>query len=1055
MSRQRVVIVGAGPAGLTAAYKLLEDGGSKNYKVIVLEADKQVGGISKTINYKGNRMDLGGHRFFTKDPEVKAFWNKILPMKQRPRVSHIYCNRAFFDYPPKINFETAKKMGWKQITVVGLSYLKSFFFKKDERSLEDFYINRFGKKLYQMFFRDYTEKLWGVPPSKISAEWGAQRVKGLSITAVLKNFFIPKARKETSLIEQFEYPKYGPGQMYEKMAKDIVKMGGEIITNAKVVNISLCEKKVTTIWYKKDGKKKRISIDWLISSMPIKDLIHDMGINVPKRVRTIAEKLPYRDFRTIGILAKKTKSKLPDSWIYIQEPGVKMGRIQIFNNWSPDMVKDKKNTWMGLEYFCNKNDEIDKMTDAEFYKLASEELCKIGLVVKKSDIIDYHCERVSKAYPAYFGNYKNFPTVRKFLDDIPNLYLVGRNGQHRYNNMDHSILTAFEAVKNIKGDKKSKDNVWAVNTDKEYHEEDVKNALKQKNRFISWIVRNKKPLIVFGIYATISLIAVLFHEPWEDEAQAWLTARDCTPTELIGRMSIEGHFLPWYLVLMPFAKLGFAFKTINIVSWLITGCAAWLMLKKLPCKFYKRALFIFTLPMLYLFPDISRCYCLIPLATILAIMFYKNRFEKPIPYLCSIVLMANTHIFCLMFALIMGLEYLLDWLRIYRNLNTKQNRKILIGIIGAVILCILSILPLFGSVGSNAQSGVTITSEPFTMAKFLGIVYDYLGMGFWCIPITITIILSTLFLVSCAAEQPMTFLKIAAALLWQLLIINFLYATLLPSRATVAIFIVLFFMMCKRWRQQKKLSAKTQMVQAIIAKTGLILILLYLVFKTGAMSYSILCCIFLGIFLIPIWLKKLHGFEIKNLNQKMLKIASGGLLLCSIIAGFIAFSKEIALPFSDAEVTAKYISDNLENDALFISLNENTSFITTPIIAHLLDNKNNHARFYDLANQRYYTYSNNNSSITDDKFDLVSFIKNFKNNINSNSLIYYIEPYPAQPNELANVLNDIIEKEVDLKTNGTLAKIYDSVDYNTNIDYDFHSCYEYYRIYRVDISKKL
>ena len=513
---KKVLIIGAGPAGLTAAYELMDK--SKDYEVIVFEETDCFGGISRTVNYKGNRMDMGGHRFFSKVPEVNEWWEKMLPtqgampyddillnrqstvveggpnpeeadrvMLRRNRLSRIFFNNKFFDYPVSLKFETIKNMGFGTTVIVGFSYLKSVFHKREEKSLEDFYINRFGKKLYSMFFENYTENLWGRHPSEISPEWGAQRVKGLSIIAIIKDIFgkifNKKNRKvETSLIEEFAYPKLGPGQLWELTAADFEKMGGTIIKNAKVVNIIKDENNnLKGLVYEKEGERITVEGDYVISSMPVKDLV--LGMNdVPEQYANIAEGLPYRDYMTVGVLIphlelkNETKIKtigniVPDNWVYVHDRNVTMGRFQIYNNWSPYMVKDIENSvWIGLEYFCNEGDNMWSMADEDFAEMAIKEMVTMGLIKDESAVLDSHVERVKKAYPAYFDTYENMDQLREYLDSIPNLFCVGRNGQHRYNNIDHSMCTSFEAVKNILSGETGKDNIWNVNTEKEYHE---------------------------------------------------------------------------------------------------------------------------------------------------------------------------------------------------------------------------------------------------------------------------------------------------------------------------------------------------------------------------------------------------------------------------------------------------------------------------------------------------------------------------------------------------------------------------------------------------------
>ncbi len=515
MDKKTALIIGAGPAGLTAAYQLLKE---TDIRPIILEEENFVGGISRTAEYHGNRMDIGGHRFFTKAPEVNALWNEIMPLQGSPsqddiilhtadkelnpggpdpekdervmllrrRVSRIYFLKKFFDYPISMKGETFKNMGLGRTVKAGFGYLASVIARKKEDSLENFYINRFGRPLYEMFFEDYTTKLWGRHPSQISADWGAQRVKGLSLTKavwtmVSKPFRRRDAKVETSLIEQYEYPKRGPGQFYEFMAESIQENGGEIHFGAKVTDIRVENGRVRSVTSDCGGVRKTWDADVFFSSMPVKDLIAGMN-GVPAEVRRIADGLPYRDFITVGLLVRKleiqneTKLKtvgniVPDCWIYIQDREVKLGRLQIFNNWSPYMVKDPENTvWIGLEYFCSEGDEMWEADDASFIDFAKKELASIG-VIREENVLDATRIRVKKAYPAYFDSYSEFDTVKKFLSGLDNLWCIGRNGQHKYNNMDHSILTAIEAVRAVKTGSTDKTAVWEVNMEQEYHEE--------------------------------------------------------------------------------------------------------------------------------------------------------------------------------------------------------------------------------------------------------------------------------------------------------------------------------------------------------------------------------------------------------------------------------------------------------------------------------------------------------------------------------------------------------------------------------------------------------
>ena len=504
------IIIGAGPAGLTAAYRFLLD---TDIKPVILEESEYIGGISRTAVVGGNRMDIGGHRFFSKNDEVNAMWQELMPLQGKPsiddltlgvekplseggpdpetedrvmllrnRISRIFFLRKFFDYPISLKPETFKNMGFANTMRAGFGYLGSCIVKKKEDSLENFYINRFGRPLYEMFFEDYTTKLWGRSPAQISADWGAQRVKGLSLSKAVWNVltkpFRPKDKVETSLIEQYYYPKKGPGQLWETLADEIRRRGGEIIMNTRIERIRVENGRVSAVTAA-DGRE--FTGDYFMSTMPVKDLVAGMGEAAPADVRRIAAGLPYRDFITVGLLVNKLKLQnktkvrtltgvVPDCWIYVQERDVKIGRLQLFNNWSPYMVADPKHTmWIGLEYFCNEGDELWSMSDEAFIDFAIGELVKID-VIDRSDVIDSTRIRVKKAYPAYFDTYSEFDTVKDYLSGIENLWCLGRNGQHRYNNMDHSMLTAMEAVRAIAAGSTDKSAVWGVNTEKEYHE---------------------------------------------------------------------------------------------------------------------------------------------------------------------------------------------------------------------------------------------------------------------------------------------------------------------------------------------------------------------------------------------------------------------------------------------------------------------------------------------------------------------------------------------------------------------------------------------------------
>jgi protoporphyrinogen oxidase len=527
MNQKSAIIIGAGPAGLTAAYELLTRAG---IKPIVLEKSDCMGGISRTVNYKGNRIDIGGHRFFSKSDRVMEWWLQMLPLQAsetgptaikyhrmersitpsasgperadgdrlmllRPRKSRIYYLRRFFDYPISLSKDTLLKLGLWRTFKIGVSYLQSALFPlKREETLEQFFINRFGRELYGTFFKSYTEKVWGVPCNQISAEWGAQRIKGLSVWSTLmhalKKVFQSDGRDigqkgtQTSLIEQFLYPKFGPGQMWDEAARRIREMGGEILTGYRA------DKILTDGWRVKGleatnaatGRKETFEGDYFFSTAPVQEIMRSFDVAPPANVMEVSDGLVYRDFITVGLLVgslrihdetPQGKKLIGDNWIYIQEPDVQLGRLQIFNNWSPFMVADAGNVWLGLEYFCNKTDETWKLSDEQMVALAREELSKIG-IIDASEVLDATVLRMEKTYPAYFGTYDRFGEIRAHVDRYENLFLIGRNGMHRYNNQDHSMLTAMMAVDDIIAGKTDKSGLWEVNTEMDYHEEEGK-----------------------------------------------------------------------------------------------------------------------------------------------------------------------------------------------------------------------------------------------------------------------------------------------------------------------------------------------------------------------------------------------------------------------------------------------------------------------------------------------------------------------------------------------------------------------------------------------------
>jgi protoporphyrinogen oxidase len=519
-----VAIAGAGPAGLTAALELLR---RSDCRPLVFESDAQVGGISKTIEYRGNRMDLGGHRFFSKSDWVMDWWQDLMPVDPeddsgaplhiayqgssrslqpratdtvsdgrvllvRSRLSRIYYRRRFFDYPLRLNGRTLANLGWLEALMLGASYTRARAVPRSpESTLEDFFINRFGERLYRTFFKDYTEKVWGVPCQEIAAEWGAQRVKGLSVTRAITHALrsalgrrgdLRQKGVETSLIERFLYPRLGPGQMWETAADHVRQLGGEVHLRHTVTGVRREGARITAIEVHDaaSGTNRTLDCDAFISTMPLRTLAGQLNPEDAAIVE-IANGLPYRDFMTAGLVVRRmrpstggaaaqTNGMPPDNWIYIQEPDVRLGRLQIFNNWSPHLAADPSTISLGLEYFCAEGDELWSMGDAAFLDLAATELEKIALIDRR-DVLDGTVVRVPKAYPAYFGEYRRIDRLRGYLDGFENLYAIGRNGMHRYNNQDHSMLAAKAAVDCLTGLAPDRSAIWAVNTEDDYHEE--------------------------------------------------------------------------------------------------------------------------------------------------------------------------------------------------------------------------------------------------------------------------------------------------------------------------------------------------------------------------------------------------------------------------------------------------------------------------------------------------------------------------------------------------------------------------------------------------------
>ncbi len=460
------VVLGGGPAGLTAGYLLAKEG----LPVIVLEANEKVGGLAMTEERDGYRFDLGGHRFFTKVKEVDDLWHEVLDEEflLRPRMSRIYWNKKYLDYPLR-GPDVIRKLGPVELTRSLFSYLVAAVKPKgDEDSLEEWVSNRFGKRLYELFFKSYTEKVWGVPCSEVRAEWAAQRIKGLSFFSAAKAaFFGNKGNKVKSLISEFHYPRFGPGQMWDTMTREIRRLGGQVLTGTEVERLHVEDGRIVSI----EAGDETFSPGQVISSLPLRATVELTRPAAPPQVREAARGLRYRDFLTVALVIDG-EDLFPDNWIYIHEPGVQVGRIQNYRSWSPWMVPDQSKACVGLEYFCFEGDELWNMSDDDLVELASRELEQLGLA-PRSKVERGYAVRVPKAYPMYDKDYdQRVAVIRSWLETIDNIQQVGRNGLHRYNNSDHSMLTAMRAVDNLL--QGSDHDIWAVNAESVYHEEDVK-----------------------------------------------------------------------------------------------------------------------------------------------------------------------------------------------------------------------------------------------------------------------------------------------------------------------------------------------------------------------------------------------------------------------------------------------------------------------------------------------------------------------------------------------------------------------------------------------------
>lgn len=486
VGKEKVIVIGGGPAGLTAAYELSKAG----IETTVMEKDKMVGGISRTVDYKGYKFDIGGHRFYTKVASIEKIWHELLSEDEFlrcRRLSRIYYNGKFFHYPLR-PISTLYKMGVWNSSLALISYLQAKLSPEHPaESFEQYITNHFGKRLYKTFFKSYTEKVWGMPSSEISAEWAAQRIRGLSLKTALKNALLPQKTKNgqiKTLIHEFHYPKYGPGMMWERAADMIQQMGSEVCLEKSVEKILWKNQKVEAVEVKTAaGPSKVFKGSSFINTMPVGKLLEKLCPLPPEEVLEAAKKLKYRDFLTVALIVNRS-DVFPDNWIYIHDPSVKVGRVQNFKNWSPFMVPDTSKTCLGLEYFCFEGDGLWNMPNEDLIQLGKRELTKIGLI-KESEVEDGSVVRMPKAYPVYDTEYRrSLDKISRFLATFENLQTVGRNGMHKYNNQDHSMLTAVLAVENILG---ASHDLWEVNTEQEYHEETNGNGQEKKtaNQLIS------------------------------------------------------------------------------------------------------------------------------------------------------------------------------------------------------------------------------------------------------------------------------------------------------------------------------------------------------------------------------------------------------------------------------------------------------------------------------------------------------------------------------------------------------------------------------------------
>jgi protoporphyrinogen oxidase len=553
---RRFVIIGGGPAGMTAAYQLAKE----DLRPVVLEKGDKVGGLARTENYKGFHFDMGGHRFFTKVEDVKRMWYEVLAQDflRRPRLSRIYYNRKFFHYPLK-PLNALMGLGPIESVLIVCSYLRwQLFPYRREDTFEQWVTNRFGRRLFRTFFQTYTEKVWGIPCTELKAEWAAQRIKDLSLTTIVLNMFVKGKKTIKTLIDEFDYPRRGPGMMWNAVKGEVERRRGEVRLNSDVVGIRRTGNRIDGVVVSCNGQREIIEGSDFISSMPVTELVKKLDPPPPPEVLAAAGRLRYRDFLTVCLIVDRP-SLFPDNWIYVHDPQVTVGRIQNFKNWSPDMVPDLAKTSVGMEYFCNEGDDLWNTPDDDLVELGKRELERIGLA-RAADVQDGCVFRVPKSYPVYDSDYRDhLAVVRRFVDGLENLQTVGRNGLHRYNNQDHAMYTAMLAVRNLTQGEKH--DLWAVNTDQEYHEEVRVEREAVEEAFAQAFPKIDRVALGLSL-GTVGGLALFL-------ATVWLVLKG---GPVVGpNLQLLGQYLPGYTVTVPGGVLGllYAFGIGFVGGWVI------------------------------------------------------------------------------------------------------------------------------------------------------------------------------------------------------------------------------------------------------------------------------------------------------------------------------------------------------------------------------------------------------------------------------------------------------------------------------------------------------